>query len=140
MNINEILTTEQSKINFLKGLIFLSKIDGNTDENERLFFTNASLSLNLTQESLKELDKCWTIEKPIAPNFETNKEKIFFFIQAIQLCNIDSTYTIEEKNLIRSYANSLNFSLDFILKIEDWVERGLKWQKEGNDFLNMEVM
>lgn len=56
MNIRDIFKTKRSKINFLLGLIKLSKADGNFDENEKEFFRNFATVLGLDDEGMQLLD------------------------------------------------------------------------------------
>lgn len=137
MEVNMILKTESSKVNFLKGLIRVAKCDTKREESEVCFFNQAALAMGLGDEILQEINSAWFEDIPIKIFFETSEEKMFFFIQAIQLCNIDGSYDAVEKAEIRIIANELQISVDAILKVEEWVEEGLAWNKRGDTLLEL---
>jgi len=139
MQINEILKTEAAKRSFLVGLVFLSKADGVVDESEKSFFLNAAASLELSEESVNEIDSCWA--KDVMPKlvFNSKREKLFFLVQAVQLCNVDNVYCEEEKQLVNKLALDLGVTNDSVEKIEAWVKVGMEWQAEGDKLLELEV-
>jgi len=139
MQINEILKTEAAKRSFLVGLVFLSKADGVVDESEKTFFLNAAASLKLSEESVNEIDSCWT--KDVMPElvFNSKREKLFFLVQAVQLCNVDSVYCEEEKQFVNKIALDLGVTDDSVEEIEAWVKVGMEWQSEGDKLLELEV-
>lgn len=139
MQINEILKTEVAKRNFLIGLVFLSRADGVVLESEKSFFLNAAASLELSEESVDEINSCWT--KDVMPElvFNSKKEKLFFLVQAIQLANVDYDYAVQEKQLIDKIALDFGVTNDSVEKIEAWVKAGLEWQAEGDMLLELEV-
>lgn len=139
MNINEILKTEESKISFLVGLVFLSKIDGVIDETEKDFFTNAATALALSSEGKNQLSSSWDEEKMPQLKFTNKKEKLFFVMQAIQLSNIDNVYSETERSFIYDVASNLDISEESVEKIENWVKEGIKWQADGEKLLDLEV-
>ena len=96
MDINKILKTEESRKNFLIGLVFLSRVDG-VDESEKIFFENAAAALELSDEAQNEVNLSWTKEDMPELKFEDKKASLFFIMQAIQLSNVDNSYTEKEK-------------------------------------------
>lgn len=135
MRIEEILTTNNAKSNFLKGLIRVAKSDGVVDEAEFAFFRQAAQSLGL--DNIEELERCWRMDEKIIVAFETNKEKMFFLIQAVQLCWIDDTYTEVEQKEIRSIGKELGISLTALESVEKWAYEGIVWNKKGDDLLEL---
>ncbi|MBC5628732.1 hypothetical protein H8S20_07505 [Clostridium sp. NSJ-6] len=138
MNINEILKTEESKKNFLIGLVFLAKVDGNIDETEKYFFLNAAEGLQLSEESQNAVNLSWSQEIMSELKFENNREKLFFLMQGIQLSNIDNSYSDKERSFIYKVASDLAISNESVERIEAWVEEGIKWQNEGIKLLDLE--
>lgn len=138
MNINEILKTEKSRKNFLKGLIALSKADGSVEESEKGFFAGAAASLQLSIESQQEVNLSWSEEVGPYLEFDNKREKLFFFIQAIQLCTIDNSYSDKEREFVYTLASNLDISREAIKKIEEWVSEGIQWQIKGESLLEME--
>ena len=137
MDINEILKTEESRKNFLIGLVFLSRVDG-VDESEKIFFENAAAALELSDEAQNEVNLSWTKEDMPELKFEDKKASLFFIMQAIQLSNVDNSYTEKEKAFIYNIATKIGLTNESVYKIERWVEEGLKWQAEGDKLLDME--
>ena len=137
MQIKEVFKTTDSRRNFLTGLIRISKCDGKIDESEKFFFSNSSIALGLNQEDIDLLNSYWDKEN-IEVNFNSKKESLCFFQQAIQLCHLDGRYSDKEKNEIQKLSETLNISKDSITKIENWVEEGIKWAKDGDNLLYLE--
>ena len=137
MEINEILKTEESRKSFLIGLVFLSRVDG-VDESEKIFFENAAAALELSDEAQNEVNLSWTKEDMPELKFEDKKASLFFIMQAIQLSNVDNSYTEKEKAFIYNIATNIGLTNESVYKIERWVEEGLKWQAEGDKLLDME--
>lgn len=139
MNINEILKTEESRISFLIGLVFLSKVDGIVDEREQSFFMGSAIALDLNSEAQDRIHSSWNEEEMPQLKFVDTKEKLFFIMQAIQLANIDNSYSDIERNFIYTVAANLDIPKDLVKKIEPWVEDGIRWQTEGKKLLDLEV-
>lgn len=137
MDVNAILTTNGGKLNFLKGLIRLAKCDGVVDNNELLFFQQAASAVGLGEDAKLELNGCWETNAPISVEFDNTQQRNFFFIQAIQLCWIDGSYTDNEKKEIRQIAQETNTGLETIKKIENWVHEGILWNKKGDELLEL---
>ncbi|HDK7156403.1 TPA: hypothetical protein PTV43_003985 [Clostridium botulinum] len=138
MDIKEILKTDNSKLNFMKGLIRLSKIDGNVSDEEKLFFTQAAMQLKMTNESISLLENYWYTTDKIEVFFKTKMESLFFIREAIQLCAVDGSYDDNEKKEIRVLGKELKLLDTSIDEIENWVEDGLKWQALGDRMITIE--
>lgn len=138
MDINEILKTEESRKSFLIGLVFLSRVDG-VDESEKVFFKNAATGLNLSEEAQHEVNLSWTKEDMPELKFENKKAALFFVMQAIQLSNVDNSYTEREKEYVYNTALKLGVSNESVKQIESWVNEGLIWQAQGIKLLDLEV-
>ena len=139
MNIREILKTEDSKLNFLRGLIRLSKIDGNVSDEEKLFFSQTAVQLEMKEESISLLENCCLSDEKIEVEFKTKRESLFFIQQAVQLCAMDGVYHDNEIKEIKLLGNELGLLESSIEKIEIWVEDGLKWQALGENLLDIEA-
>lgn len=137
MDINSILTTREAKINFLKGLIRIAKNDGITDERELVFYRQAALAIGLDEKDQEELDQAWEQEGKIEVSFEASKEKMFFFIQAVQLCWVDGEYVKAERDEIREIAKELCVNEEVIEEIEAWAYEGIVWNKKGEKLLEL---
>lgn len=138
MNIREILKTEESKLNFLGGLIRLAKIDGSVSEDEKIFFSQVAVQLEMKEKTISLLESYWSSEDKINVKFETKRESLFFIQQAVQLCAMDGVYNDKEKREIRLLGKELSLLESSIEKIETWVEDGLKWQALGETLIGIE--
>lgn len=135
MDIMEILQTREARINFLKGLIRLAKADGVVDENEFAFYQQAAISLQLGEEEILTLDKIKSEEQKIALNFETDREKMFFLIQAVQLCWMDNNYSEAEQKELRTICQEIAISEEALRAVEAWAQEGVEWNKRGETLL-----
>lgn len=133
----EILTTTDSKVNFMKGIIRITKSDGIIDEREKILFNQLITALNIPNEYLASINDCWDREE-IHISFDNNRQKLFFIMQAIQLGWIDEDYSEPEKREIRKMASELGISELSVEKIETWVLEGLDWTKKGDALIELE--
>lgn len=133
MNTYDILKTRNAKVNFLKGLIRVSMSDGVVPDVEKEFYRKSAYGLGLDDEAVAEIEN--SDYKEIV--FETTEEKMFFFIQAIQLSWIDNDYCEAERKEIRKLADELEISVESIEKVEKWVEEGMEWNKKGDELLKL---
>ncbi len=135
--IHEVLTSKDGKMNFLGGLIKLSKVDGQVSDNEKIFFNSAAISLGLEEADIAQLNQYWDVEMPPL-GFETKREGLFFLREAIQLCHADGRYGDEEKVMIKAFSSELNVKPDTLAQIENWVEEGIQWSLRGQDLIDLE--
>lgn len=135
MNAIEILQTEESKLNFLKGLIRLAKVDGVIDSNEIAFYKQAAVGLGMSDNSINEIEYFSKNDENISFSFSSNEEKMFFLIQAVQLCWMDSEYVESEKQEIRIVCKELGISEEALIEVENWVKQGIEWNKSGDRLL-----
>lgn len=139
MDINKVLETNESRVNFMKGLIALAKIDGVVYKNEQGFFVGAMNSLSIGEKDIIKLS-----DELVSPNidkeisFNNKKQSLFFLKEAIQLCYCDNNYSEKEKDLIKEFAEKLNVSEKTLKSIEDWALEGYKWSKKGEQLLERE--
>ena len=137
MNIQEVLLTKEARFNLLAGLIRLARCDEFIEQSELAFFQQAAISLELEPTYLERIDVCWNTKEHIDIKFETRKEKIFFFIQAIQLCWIDKEYGEKERKEVRMIAKELDLEMEVILAIEQWVYDGIVWNRQSDKLLEL---
>lgn len=137
MDITKIFTTNDARVNFLKGIIRVAKCD-TLEEEEFSFYHQAAQSLGLEETDIEELNYCWKTNEKINITFETTREKMCFFVQAIQLCWVDNVYTEIERSVMRVLAEELNISLSALEAVETWAYEGIKWNRRGDDLLELE--
>ena len=138
MHFTEILKTEQSRCNFIKGLVRIAKSDGVISDEESQYFMTAAASIGLGKEQMEEVSKCIGTDDIISVSFDSNAEKLLFFRECIQLCAVDDIYTENERAEVRVLAASMRVPESVIAQIESWVEEGMTWKERGNDLLKIE--
>lgn len=137
MDIKEILTTTEAKYSFIAGLIRLAKVDGIIDDKEFTFFQQAAYGIGLDSDFVQKLSTLKDSDTKIEINFKTDKEKLFFLIQAVQLCLIDGDYSDVEKKEIRNICTEIRISHQALCEIESWAYEGIAWNKRGEALLNL---
>lgn len=137
MDINEILTTSEAKHAFIAGLIRLAKVDGTIDDTEFNFFQQAAYGIGLDSDGIQKLSALKDSATKIEINFKTNKEKLFFIIQAVQLCLIDGDYSDVEKTELRNICTEIGITHEALCEIEKWAYEGIAWNKRGEELLNL---
>ena len=137
MRIEDILKTEESKLNFLKGIIRVSKCDGILAKEEQMYMNQIAIGFNFSEASKDILKKCYESDETISVNFDTKREKNFFLMQSIQLSWIDGNYSDEEKIETRKIASELGVEEEKVIKIEAWVQEGVEWNKRGDLLVDM---
>ena len=131
-DLTTIFNTEESKFNFLKGLIYLAKADGNVDPIERSFFINAGVNLDISEKNIDELNKLFDVEEyAIELEFSNRIQGKLLLQEGIQLCYLDGKYDIEEQAIVAYMGELLQIDDDSIEEIENWVLEGVKWRERG---------
>ena len=137
MNVQEILTTKESRFNLLAGLIRLAKCDEFIADSELLFYQQAAISFELDENYVEKLNTYWSCKEAIPVCFETRTQKIFFFIQAIQLCWVDKEYAEKERAEVRKIADEMKLEAEVIEAIEKWVYEGIVWNRKAKELLDL---
>lgn len=137
MNIKEILQTKEARISFLKGLIRLANADRVVDESEFAFYRQAAIALELDEEEILELEKVKGEGHEIMLDFGTDREKMFFLIQAVQLCWVDNNYSDVEQEELRNICREISITEKALKAVEAWVQEGVEWNKRGEALLEL---
>lgn len=137
MEIEKILKTDEAKFNFMKGLIRIAKSDGRIDPSELQFYSNALKAFGLNEGYEVKLNSILEEDNKIDIVFENSEQKMLFFIQAIQLCWLDGTYTDEEKQEVHSIAREINIKEESVAEVEKWVYEGILWKEEIEKLLHL---
>lgn len=145
MLIDAIYDCQADKVMFLKGLIRVSKVEGELSEEEILFLHNVAVGIGVSEKNIKILETAvgYELDSEIGKkffelSFDSKKKSIFFLEEAIQLCYIDDVYHEKEQNEIRVIANEVGISLDTVIAIEQWGLEGIKWKERGESLLSLE--
>ena len=134
-DVNKILASKNAKMNFLKGLIRIAKSDGKDSESERIYFKQSAMVMELSEEEADTLEEIWNQTTEIKIQFDCTEEKMFFLIQAIQLCWVDGGYDEKEKEEMKKIASEMGISKEALEKVEAWAYEGICWDKKGEELL-----
>ena len=137
MRLDEMITTKEARISLVNGLARMAKADGMIHEKERAFFESIIVGLGL--QDVLEVDRLLNLEsdEEMVVSFDTSEEKMFFVIQAVQLSEIDGSYSEEEKNEIRQICKEIGVSIASLEKVEAWVREGIEWNSRGDELLKL---
>ena len=145
INILEVLDSENSRINFIKGLINLSKAQeiregSNSISNEELeLLRNSMIVLNLDEKVRHDLEALiYSNENKIEIHFDSVKQALFFLREGLQICYVEGQYHEAEKEMMREMALKLDVSEGKLEQLEKWVLEGLEWSERGDKILEME--
>lgn len=145
VNILEILHTEDSRVNFIKGLINLSKASEMAEgrigiEDEELeFLRNAMSALQLGDQKKQELEAMiYSKENKVDIYFEYRKQALFFLREGIQVCYIEGQYQKAERDMVHSMSQQLGISKKCVEEIERWALEGREWANRGEKILELE--
>ena len=126
-----ILSTDEVKINFLKGIIRLAKSDGVVDPKELYYYEKTAHAIGLSKTHIDLIDNLWESDTEISIEFENEAQKEYFFEYAITLCFVDGEYSEAEKKEIQAMAEELNVDSEIIENITRRVSENRK-SKEDN--------
>lgn len=127
INLFDILTTEKSRVNFMKGLVYISKSEEisegtngiNPEEMEAL--KTAMKTLSISEEEKANIEKLINSKEiNLDIEFDNERQALFFMRQAIQVCYAEGCYSQAEKNMIYKMGQMIGVSNDKIKEIEDW--------------------
>ena len=146
LDIFDILNTEKSRINFIKGLIYISKaeeiaIGSNAVEEEELTALNSAMNtLQIPENERTKLENLISSnEIKIDIEFENSTQSRLLIREALQICYIEGCYGDEEKDMIYKFGKKLGINSNQIEKIEKWVLEGIKWSEFGEKLVIGEV-
>lgn len=124
------------RLNFMKGLVRISRADSKFTSEEESFFINAANSFELPKNSIEELKIALNDKNLQLPVFlSSKKQKLFFFKEALQICYIDGEVTDSERIEINQLGIDLSVNQREIDAIEAWVMEGMDWVKRGSQLL-----
>ncbi len=145
MELTQMYLTEEERVNFLKGMVRMARVDGVVEEGERIFFRNLLVALAISEEDSTKLESALDadmelpeVKSYLSVSFSTKRQAIFFLEEAIQLCYIDGVYHEKERAEIRLLTKELNISVETLEKVEKWVQEGMAWQAKGELLLSLE--
>ena len=136
--IRDVIKTEESRINYLKGLIRIAESDNNKTSVEEEYINKIAETFGATYSDIwkAEVQKSNEASKEI--KFNTRQEKIIFLMQALYLCWLDDEYSDLERDEIAKIGDELGLEASELMEIESWVKQGIEWMLAGAKLLRLE--
>lgn len=100
MYYEQLFQTNEAKMNFVKGLIRISKADGGISPEEQTFFIDAARGLGISEEDIAMLPAVMNQDAEIPLAFASRSEVLCFLREALQLCMVDDEYAQYDKEVM----------------------------------------
>ena len=136
--IRDVVKTEESRINYLKGLIRIAESDNNKTSVEEGYIHKIAEIFGATYSEIWKAESQNSDDASKEIYFETRQEKILFLMQALYLCWLDDEYTNLEKIEIIKISEELGVEASELVEIETWIKRGIEWMEAGAKLLRLE--
>jgi uncharacterized tellurite resistance protein B-like protein len=135
-DIHTLYSSNEERLNFIKGLVRIARSDNKISPEEEVFFINASQGLALEESQINKLKEAIVDTSILLPvTFPKKEQSIFLLKEAIQLCFIDGRYSDLEKVEVTKLAKELNVSPIAVVELEEWVQEGIAWTQRGDNLL-----
>ena len=131
-----IFETKEDKVNYLKGLIRISKCNGLVEPEEMEYFSLVAKGLELDSEIIENINSLWSSNEVINLAFSTRYIAAFFMQEALQLCIIDGSFDEAEQREIALIGAELGVSESDINRIHAWIMDGMAWKIRGEEMLS----
>lgn len=118
MYYEQLFTTGNAKMNFVKGLIRISKADGEISPKEQTFFIDAARGLGIPENDIAILPAVMTQTEEIPLTFASRQEALCFLREALQLCMVDNDYSECEQKEIMKLAKEFGVESERVYALE----------------------
>lgn len=135
MYYEQLFQTNEAKMNFVKGLIRISKADGGISPEEQTFFIDAARGLGISEEDIAMLPAVMNQDAEIPLAFASRSEVLCFLREALQLCMVDDEYSDAERKEIMELAQAFSIEPERVHALETWVQEGIEWKARGDKLL-----
>ena len=135
MYYEQLFQTNEAKMNFVKGLIRISKADGGISPEEQTFFIDAARGLGISEEDIAMLPAVMNQDAEIPLAFASRSEVLCFLREALQLCMVDDEYSDAERKEIMELAQAFSIEPERVYALETWVQEGIEWKARGDKLL-----
>ena len=136
--IRDVIKTEDSRINYLRGLMRIAECDKNKSSTEADYIYKIAKILGASYSEIWQAEEQKENEDSIGISFATKPEKSLFLMQALYMCWLDNDYSNAEREEILKIGNDLGFELTEIETIESWIKRGIVWMRDGAELIGLE--
>ena len=135
MYYEQLFQTNEAKMNFVKGLIRISKADGGISPEEQTFFIDAARGLGISEEDIAMLPAVMNQDAEIPLAFASRSEVLCFLREALHLCMVDDAYSDAERKEIMELAQAFSIEPERVHALETWVQEGIEWKARGDKLL-----
>lgn len=136
--IRDVINTEESRINYLKGLIRIAESDKNKTSVEEGYIYKIAEIIGASYSEIWQAEEQQNNNDPIGINFATKQEKSLFLMQALYMCWLDDEYSDAERKEIIKIGNDFGIDLAEIKTIESWIKQGIEWMSAGAELIGLE--
>ncbi len=138
LEIRDVIKTEESRINYLRGLIRIAESDKNKTSAEEGFIYKIAEIIGASYDEIWQAENEQESEYPLSIQFVTKQEKMLFLMQALYMCWLDDDYSDSEREEIVAIGDELGVDPSEIDSIESWIKRGIDWLRTGASLLGLE--
>ena len=136
LGIRDVIKTEESRINYLRGLIRIAECDKNKTSDEEGYIDKIAEIIDASYSEIWRAEEMHDESARI--HFATKQEKVLFLMQAMYLCWLDDDYSDAEREEILAIGDELGIDASELVKIESWVKQGIEWMESGAELLRLE--
>ena len=138
LKIKDVIKTEDSRINYISGLIRIAECDNSRTTTEEGYIYNIAELLGATYSEVWNAGDILENGNRTEIHFETKQEKTLFLMQALYMCWLDNDYSDSEREEIIKIGDELGIHPSELAQIESWVKQGIDWMSAGAELLRLE--
>ena len=138
LKIRDVIRTEDSRVNYLRGLMRIAESDKDKTSAEEGYIYKIAEILGASYSELLQAEDQQGNDSPAEIRFTTTQEKMLFLMQALYMCWLDDDYSEAERKEIKVIGNELGVDLSKVEKIESWVKHGIEWMSAGAELIGLE--
>lgn len=126
----------EDRVNFMRGLVRVSRADSVITVEEESFFINAAKGLEISESDISSLQIALSNPSQDLPVCMPFKQQSLFLIrEALQLCYVDGHFSDTERLEVEKLGVELGIDTQEIDCMESWVLEGMDWVKRGEEML-----
>lgn len=137
LEVRDVINTEGSRINYLRGLIRIAESDNDKSMVEIGYIDKIAEIIGASHAEIWQAEKQQENNKLEGIKFTTKQQKVLFLIQALYLCWLDDDYSDAEREEIIAIGNELEINLSEIEQIEAWIKQGIEWMRSGAELIGI---
>lgn len=135
--IRDVIKTESSRVNYLRGLIRIAESDKNKISVEEGFIYKIADIIGASYSEIWQAEVSAETDDVTVISFATKQEKTLFLMQALYMCWLDDDYSDAEREEIIAIGNELGIDQSEIEKLESWVRQGIAWMRDGAELIGL---